>query len=931
MRLLHCQLQNVRVHGDLRLTFAPGLTLIAGPNEAGKSTLVEALHRALFLKASATGPAVEALRSSRHLGIPLVQLGFEARGERWVLRKRFSGANGQASLAAESAGRTVQGPAAEEELARLVGVAETLGGRQANAQLPSRWAHLWVFQGAAGDNPLDAGKASYDADTLLDQLERSGGAAVQQSPRDQLVQQRLRQALAENFNTKGVRKHGPLWQRQAELRAASEALDAALGRLQAYEQAAERLDGLQTRLEQLQGRDLPALQERQRQLRENAETLSRLEQRIDLAQKELEPIRMRHSAVEELLREGDALNGQIHAGQQRLLGLEREELQAAQREQQFLASLEEQRLSRGRLAAQRQQLEPRQQLLADLLEQARLGEDRQRLTTALERQRQLETSRQALERQLATLPPLDRAGLQRLRQLQQQWRDARTRQEALAAEVTLLRADQPVFLDGEALAPGEPRLLSAVFELAVGDGVAVRIRPGGGQALGDLEQRCQRDTAALTQALAQLGVASVEQAELLQEQRSQLEQQLASLGGAVLAGTGPAAGFSSAASGAVGGSAAIAELEGQLEQLESCGAELERRLEQQAACRQAFETERQQVLPRDAASLQPLQRQLGETLAQLGRLLRQQEQALQQAQANLEQFRQARRLAEAELPACRAELSERQQRLHDLLRQHGSRQALAELVAQRAEERQAAEQALLELQRQRAALGGGDPAQALGQVQSAIEAARQQLEQLLDQRGAAKQQCDSISAEDPHAAVEQARAQLEVAEAAERGLRRVCDAQRELESLFQAAVADLSSSYSEPLARSIEGFLAPLALGPAEVKLRYDQSSGFQGLELRRGADFFAHDQLSGGMREQLAAALRLAMADVLMPAHDGCLPLVFDDAFANADPERIEGVKRMLAAAVQRGLQVILLSCDPSSYAGFADLSLELPPGGQS
>jgi DNA repair exonuclease SbcCD ATPase subunit len=44
----------VRLHGDLEFSFSPRLTLIGGPNESGKSTLVEALHRALFLKASAT-------------------------------------------------------------------------------------------------------------------------------------------------------------------------------------------------------------------------------------------------------------------------------------------------------------------------------------------------------------------------------------------------------------------------------------------------------------------------------------------------------------------------------------------------------------------------------------------------------------------------------------------------------------------------------------------------------------------------------------------------------------------------------------------------------------------------------------------------------------------------------------------------------------
>ena len=55
-----------------------------------KSTVVEALHRALFLKASAAGAPVEALRSRLHLGAPTVQLAFEAKGDTWTLRKRFS-------------------------------------------------------------------------------------------------------------------------------------------------------------------------------------------------------------------------------------------------------------------------------------------------------------------------------------------------------------------------------------------------------------------------------------------------------------------------------------------------------------------------------------------------------------------------------------------------------------------------------------------------------------------------------------------------------------------------------------------------------------------------------------------------------------------------------------------------------------------------
>ena len=109
------------------------------------------------------------------------------------------------------------------------------------------------------------------------------------------------------------------------------------------------------------------------------------------------------------------------------------------------------------------------------------------------------------------------------------------------------------------------------------------------------------------------------------------------------------------------------------------------------------------------------------------------------------------------------------------------------------------------------------------------------------------------------------------------------------------------------------------------ARLSYDQSKGFQGLQLRRGQEYYDFGALSGGMREQLAAALRLSMADVLKDGHDGCLPLVFDDAFTNSDPERVDLVKRMLGTAVERGLQVILLTCDPAAYGSFADQVVEL------
>jgi len=50
VKLVSVTVRNYRVHKELTVRFGPGLTVIAGPNESGKSTLVEAIHHALFLR-----------------------------------------------------------------------------------------------------------------------------------------------------------------------------------------------------------------------------------------------------------------------------------------------------------------------------------------------------------------------------------------------------------------------------------------------------------------------------------------------------------------------------------------------------------------------------------------------------------------------------------------------------------------------------------------------------------------------------------------------------------------------------------------------------------------------------------------------------------------------------------------------------------------
>ncbi|MCX5968095.1 MAG: AAA family ATPase [Cyanobacteria bacterium] len=916
MRLLDCRLQNLRLHGDLPLQFAPGLTLIGGPNETGKSTLVEALHRGLFLKAAASGTPVENLRSRCHSGHPIVELGFEARGERWRLIKRFTGTNGTVSLTSEH-GNQLCGAAAEETLATLLGVGEIVGSKQAGSVLPSRWAHLWVMQGSGGDDLLARGGSHYDLDALINQLEQGGGAAMQ-SPLDQLVAQGQDALLAVNFTGKrdGIKKNSPLWQAQQALLHGEQALEQARTRLADYEQASDDLARTEEALAASRQQQLPALEAQQQGLKAAAEALRQLEAAIDLRRKDLMPLRLHYQDLQQDLRELQQLDQDLASGQQQQHNLSGQRQQA----NSDLQTLEQELMqARAALATLSQQLDctlQRGQLLLKRKEQSRQEAERQRLQHQLQQRRQRQDSRRALQSQLAALTQVSGEGLAELQQRQQARRDAATRIEALATGVQLLRAEQPVRIDGQPLQPGEERRLTQAFELQVGEAVHLRISPGGGEALGDSEGALHAADAALHQALVSLGVASVSEAEAIARQRETLLQQLSALAAAESA--------SDAASPlpALQGQSPPS-LEAQLARLEANLAELQRDLE--GLEEQRLELEVQQPLPENEAGLESLHRQLQQTY-RLQRSARQRcEQELQQLDSRQRQASRIAADAAQALAGLEAEWRTRQQRQRTLLERRGSAEALSEALQISERHRIEAEAELAQLQQQRQALQADGAEARLQAIEGDIDKLQQQICQLVENLGGARERCESISAEAPHAAVERAQVARDAAAAEWQALNSRAEAQKLLAQLFHEARSDLSSRYSLPLARSIERFLLPLLPEGPNCQLQFDQAKGFWGLQLRRSGEYYPFSQLSGGMREQLAAALRLAMADVLKGGHDGCLPLIFDDAFTNSDLERLDGLKGMLQEAVRGGLQLILLTCHPERYRDLDATAVDL------
>lgn len=875
MRLLHATLRQVRLHQQLELRFDPRFTLLGGPNEAGKSTVVEALHKVLFLKASATGRAVDDMRSRLHSGLPEVELGFEAGGARWELRKRFSGASGTCQLSSD-AGLALRGAAAEEQLARLLGVDGPIEGRR-HAQLPLRWAHLWVRQGEAGTNLLGNPSEAYDVEQLVQQLQQRGAAAAAlESPLDRLVSEQLQAQLDQQFTATGKLKAGsPLATARQRCSEASLNFEQAQALQAELEAAMEQLRLLGQRLQLIEAQERPQLQR-----------ALQLEAQLQLRRAQVEPLRQQLSKLEQDQAQLQAL--QLRLGE---LGAQQQDwqLQRSSRLQQ-LGSLKancqgSEQVCQELKNQQQLQLE-RLELAQQLLDLANLEREGQQLLEHQQQFQQLQGQAEQCKQGLAQLAPIDAAAVKALRQAEQQWAHAEARSQAMATAVSLIEANQPVSLAGKPLSPGETVQLNGSAELTVGCGIRLQIRPGGGEATAQAE-------VSLRELQCAIGVTSSEAAEVIAQQRQALELELASLRQA--ASTIP-----------------WSRLEEQIAALEPRRQRLLSRLAQHQLQRQSLAESNE--LPQGREELEAWIEQLRQQTNELRQRQQQAEAERTSRRLQLERQHQSSQELERNLEQLTGSLSTLAERQLALQASHGDAQQLMEAV-------NSSRQALLIQEAELSALDKEiiDKLPAGGAIEQRLRLLDSEKDALLTSRGQNEQRCLTLSSDDPTALVEHRQAAWESAQADLEALELQIQALQMLQTMFHKTRQDFSQRYSEPLEQAIGPYLRFLQNGRHQASLDFDPKSGFGNFELQQGQHRFGFEQLSGGMREQLAAALRLALAEVLQPAYDGCLPLIFDDAFTNSDQQRLQALQQMLRRGANHGMQLILLSCNPNDYQALA------------
>lgn len=900
MRLLSLTVRNYRVHQDLTVEFDRSRTLIGGPNESGKSTLAEAAHRALFLRAKTGGSLQKEMTSVSHGGDPEVLLRFEAGGGAWELEKRFAGPNKGFTRLTRQGGDTVRDDEAEARLAGLL-KSDTVGGRGAAGQLPELWSHLWVWQGRAADDPSSQTSAHWGQ--VVQHLQQDAVSAVLQSANDERVAARIAadhgRIFTANGNPRANSKPELARMRLEEASAALEAATAAAGRLA---QAADDIARAEREIADINA-TLPKLK------KDRGAAESRLQEVAKLRRAEEAQLRD-HEAASTKLKELETHDRTIRDLQTEFAA----RATAIQPADEKLATLT---ASEESARAASQEGEVSRRAASEDLKGVRLGHELAAAAVAAYEKAELRegVARRAkeaatvqdelanLRSELAKLPAIDTKALNRLRKLDAEAGQASVALEAMATGVELLESGVEVRLDEQSLAPGESRILTEAGDLEVGEGTRLRIRPGGGTNLADARARVEAANDALQSALQAFAVPDLEQAVIAADRRQVVEQRIdrsetqwKSLGG------------------------------------ESLATELAHAVAAHDAAQQEFK--RRQELAADisavpAASDPAAAREWqAAARAELSRA----ESADSTANAEAARLRERHEAAFAALAKHRDETAAARQELRDLEGRigvhegmHGSETTRAEAIAAaRAVETRAA--ATLAATREALRALNPDLLQAdIERFDRALEEKESQLRKWENQRLVARDRLSLDGSSDPEAELRHAEARHRSAKEAHAFELRHANAIGMLHQLFTSSREAIDNALARPLAGRIAGYLECI-FGPGTEAQVSASASGVEEIALvRAGGDAFGFGSLSGGTREQTAAAFRLALAEILAADHDGVLPVIFDDAFAYSDPVRIQSLQRMLDLAARRGLQIIVLTCDPAGYSGFGAAEIRI------
>jgi chromosome segregation ATPase len=871
VRLERLRIENFRVlTGPVELgPFDPRLTVIAGANEDGKSTVLDALRTALFEKHRITGAGADRLRPWGRDVAPEVTVAFEHEGAHWVLEKRFC-RKPTARLQCLDDGREWQDDAAEDELETLLGFSRP-GRGSTDASHQGLWGLLWVEQGQAhGALRTPEGARARLGDALEDEVGDVLGGSEGRA-----LAARIEARYREHWTSTG-RPTGEYGRLLRDSEALEQELAEVEGRLADWDEDLVRLEDRVARLEGLDRDGVVArLQGAEHEAREAVEGLAELERALEKADAAARFATLEHeSAVgaletrRALVAEADRAGREAEAAQE---ALSLESAAAGEAERAADAARRDHEAASARLAAARAAAARKTRRE----ERVRLDRERRELE---ERLRQI-GAREAAVAEARADASSSRATPERLEAL----RRARREQEAVEARAragaTTVRFEGVVLrqVEGEARAEDDQWLVTGPARFVLPDGI-VEVRPAE-EGSGDLRAERDRRARGMAEALAALGADDPEQAEAAGERRAAAVRRLA-------------------------------DEEARLEALAPEGVDrLRMRLaELEARAAREDEADPPEEAPTDPsiASVEACEATVLRTEAAWS--------AARDAFDEVRTRREGARAREAERRANAARVRER----------------LARARAERSDETLEAAVAAAETARAGAAEAQGRAREALeaadGELLRArLEDAGRALADARAERATLEREILQLRS------ALRASGREGLAELHADRTRSLTSARRRLAALGRrAAAARLAREALQEAASSArERFLAPVRarLAPAlarvlpEAELRLDEQLEIEGIE--RGGTLEPFEDLSLGTREQLAVLVRLAFAELL--AEQGRpVPVVLDDALVYADDRRFADVQDVLRLAARRH-QIVVLTCHERLWRGLGGTLLRI------
>lgn len=886
MEFIKATIKNYRVHKEQVVDFDSKLTLVGGDNEKGKSTIAEAIYRALFLKADGQSEIIEAMRSTKHLGgDPEVELVFRSNGKVFTLLKKF-GKKGSVTLS-EPSMTTLNGDGAETMLADII---KTKTGIQANSFRSSmKWPLLWVWQSKSGDNPV--GLIGESKDRLMNKLQSLGAAAVLSSELDIKTSDKFSELNAKNYGSKGVLKVG------SDLKIAQDALvevsllyNAATEKVESLQDASDKYENLKIDLvNELDANK--AIKDERIELENRIKTLSDLATKKVIQDAKYNEVKAKYDLLVQTQAQIVKIETSIEQITSKIKPSRKSLNETKANFQSNLTSIKESNVEIKNM----RNYELLYRNTIDLCNAFKaIVTDKNTLAEFVKVKQQVDGYKLKLQEQQSELSKLlnvTKKDVTNLTMLQGKLDVAKAKFEAIATSFEVISSTEVVLVDGVQQAIGKKVNFDQKFEIQVGANTKISITPGGGASLSNAKSEHNQLVQDFEVGLFELGFKTLSEASETLHKREVMQLDLENTK-SLLKGLN------------------ADNVDLNIEQLENKISANEFTLNQKAErygiqVADLNENNYAEKLAINEGLLETEFHKLNVTTGIVDNLTRENEELDIQIQA-----------LETKLIDDENKLMEGQQHLNIIFQQQESKEVLAAKIVS-AEQDLQKESATLSMIKTEIEIQMPDSVESdETRLSRSLEISDENLSQLKVSQARLEAQLTSSGSENPYENLNKLEAKLKIADDTSNAALKKAKAIQLLNDLFTEEQQQLANKLTQPLANKINEYLLPLFGGTVKVGIVQEAGEFKEFLISRDGKEAYNFESLSGGTKEQFSAAIRLAMAEVLSADFDNKLPVVFDDAFTNSDKGRIKKIQPMLDLAARHGLQVIVLTCHPEAYA---------------